>query len=186
MERAYPDMTPITIEFSRPIRADRLGVAGKTIAIEATVDECLALAERFGILAVDRLVASVQLDSRRGGSLVLVKGHFDADVVQACVLSLVPVPAHVTGDFSLAYSSDDSDDEMDVLIDVSMPDPPDPMPDGVIDIGEAVAEQLALSLDPFPKAPGAQFDGFSDQEPEPEPEPGKGRMFDALAALKKK
>lgn len=179
-------MTPITMEFPRPVRTDRLGVTGKTIAIEATADERLALAERFGILRVDRLVASVQLDPRRGGALVLVKGHFDADVVQACVLSLVPVPAHVAGDFTLTYSNDDSGDEMEVLVDVSMPDPPDPMPDGVIDIGEAVAEQLALSLDPFPKAPGARFDGFSDQEPEPEPEPGKGRMFDALAALKKK
>ena len=179
-------MTPITMEFSRPVRADRLGVAGKTIAIEATADERTALAERFGILGIERLTASVQLEARRGGSLVLVKGHFDADVVQACVLSLAPVPAHVEGDFALTYSSDEEDDEMDVLVDVSMPDPPDPMPDGVVDIGEAVAEQLALSLDPFPKAPGASFGGFSDREPEPEPEPGRGRMFDALAALKKK
>jgi len=31
----------------------------------------------------------------------------------------------------------------------------EPLPAGILDIGEAVAQQLSLVLDPFPRAPGA-------------------------------
>jgi hypothetical protein len=55
-------------------------------------------------------------------------------------------------------------------------DPPEPLPDGFIDLGALAVEFLALALDPFPRKPGAAFDSAdSDETPSP---------FAALAALK--
>ena len=49
-----------------------------------------------------------------------------------------------------------------------------------IDVGEAVAEQLALALDPYPRAPGASFaEGGESEQPEDSP-------FKVLAGLVKK
>jgi hypothetical protein len=56
--------------------------------------------------------------------------------------------------------------------------------DGRIDLGEAVAQQLAIALDPYPRAPGAGLgpDGFTAG---PGNTAGK-QPFAALAALKKR
>jgi hypothetical protein len=63
-------------------------------------------------------------------------------------------------------------------------DPPDPIIGGVIDLGQVVAEQLVLALDPFPRAPGAAFDSPADAPAaEGTPTPGP---FAALAALRQK
>ena len=50
--------------------------------------------------------------------------------------------------------------EVEVSID---DDAPDPIEDGRIDLGQYAIEQLALTLDPFPRKPGAEF----VQPPEP-------------------
>ena len=60
-------------------------------------------------------------------------------------------------------------------------EPVEPLDDGMIDIGEAVAQQLSLALDPFPRAPGAVLDeetDLSDGSPRESP-------FAALAKLHK-
>jgi hypothetical protein len=38
----------------------------------------------------------------------------------------------------------------------------EPFEGDAIDIGEAVAQQLALALDPYPRAPGASLEGGGD------------------------
>jgi hypothetical protein len=53
---------------------------------------------------------------------------------------------------------------------------PDPIVDGVIDLGQAVYEEFAVALDPYPRKPGAVF------EPPPEPA-GFSSPFGALAAF---
>jgi uncharacterized metal-binding protein YceD (DUF177 family) len=60
-------------------------------------------------------------------------------------------------------------------------EPVEPLDDGMIDIGEAVAQQLSLALDPFPRAPGATLEqeaDLSDHSPRESP-------FAALAKLRK-
>ena len=68
--------------------------------------------------------------------------------------------------------------------------PPEPLKDGHIDLGEAVAEQLALEIDPFPRKPGVSFEAYSSvpesgQTPAQNGENGTGPFAD-LAALKEK
>lgn len=176
-------MTPKP-ELSRPVRPDQVPSSGLEIAVEAGENERSALAARFGILAVNRLTAAVKLKPMRGGQLVRVKGRLDADVVQACVVTLDPVPERVREDFNVVFGpeiAETEDDEIDLSWEEE--DAPEPMIGGIIDIGEVVAEHLALGLDPFPRKAGATvgtaFSGPSPAEEKPHP-------FAALARLRQK
>jgi uncharacterized metal-binding protein YceD (DUF177 family) len=169
-------------EFSRPIAIDSLGMIEKTFTIAATPEECQALTGRFGILGVDSLSAVIKMKLKSGGEMVQLRGEFTADVRQTCVITLEPVPQHLEEAFEMLYGPEPDEDGEEIVIDMDVQDPPEPIVGGCIDIGEAAAEHLALALDPFPRASGAVFESSE----EPVPEPPKPSPFAALASLKKK
>ncbi len=138
-------------EFSRPVDTARIGREAMVVDIAAEPAERAALAIRFGLLALDRLAAQVRLRHLPGG-VVELSARLDADVVQACVVTLEPVASHIAEDFTLLYG--ETDPAKDLLIDADN-DTLEPLDDEVVDIGEAVAQQLSLVLDPFPRAPAA-------------------------------
>jgi uncharacterized metal-binding protein YceD (DUF177 family) len=141
-------------EFSRAVRIDTIGEQKRPMNIAAEEGERAALARRFGLLGLDRLEAVLTL-SRRGDEIA-IHGTLAAAVTQACVATAEPVAADVTAPFDILFrphpearSADEevelSESEMDVVFH-----------DGAeIDLGEAVAETLALALDPYPRAPDA-------------------------------
>lgn len=140
-------------EFSRLVPLARIPEAGREERLRASPAECDALARRFGIEGVGRLEADLVLRPEPGG-VITVAGRLSADVVQACVVSLDPVPQTVDEDVTLRLlppGEEPSDD----------PEGPDDIPieGDAIDLGEAMAEQLALALDPYPRAPGAVLPG---------------------------
>ncbi len=152
-----------TLEFSRPVRVRDLKNDEMVLEISAKAEECEALARRFGIIALEKLDATVCLrpESR---VVVSLRAQLTADAVQACVVTLAPVPSRIETAFTRLYSSLPERDkealEEELL---GAEDPPDAIEDGIIDVGEAVAEQLALELDPFPRASGITFDGFTTE-----------------------
>lgn len=182
-------MQQITPEFSRTVVADRLGPAETRMEISANEAERKALAERFDLISIDSLTAEVSLRRISSSRLVRVAGRVAADVVQTCVVTLEPVPAHVEEDFELVFAPEEDLDEDDlssaeIMLDAEAEDPPEPMPNGVIDVGEVAAEHLALGLDPFPRRPGAELP--AEYAPQPEDEPAeKPNPFAVLASLKK-
>jgi uncharacterized metal-binding protein YceD (DUF177 family) len=145
-------MTP---EFSRPVRLDTLGAAPRRIEIEADEGERAALAERFALPAIDRLSAQVSLTGT--GEAVAAKGILRAEVIQSCVATGDPVHSAVEEAFEIEFRPapdvarpeeeiELGDSELDVTF-----------YEGVsIDVGEAVAETLALAIDPFPRSPTAE------------------------------
>jgi uncharacterized metal-binding protein YceD (DUF177 family) len=151
-------------EFSRPIAAEQIGPQETERDISANDAERARLAERFGLLGLDRLTARLQLRRGRAG-LVHVQGHFEADVVQACVVTLEPVRAQLREDFTVAFGAVRPVADGEVIIGLDEEDPAEELTDGRIDLGEVVAQQLAVALDPYPRAPGAEerFEP-SDQE----------------------
>ena len=174
----------IVPEFSRPILADSLAVSDRIHEIEANDEERAALAERFGILSRESLSATIRLRRLPGGDLVRLRGQLKAHVTQACVVSLEPVPEEIEEEFELIYGPKPDEESEEIVVDMEAMDPPEPIINNAIDIGEAVAEHLALALEPFPRAPGAEF-----TEPPEEPEEvleAKPHPFAALASLKKK
>lgn len=187
---------PSSSEFSRVVRADAVRAGRETVErIEADDGERAALARRLGLIELPRLVAVVRL-SRRGES-ISVEGEFDADVVQACVATLVPVPSRVAEGFSVRLTPEGDPGEvrpgalLDLDLDVEEEDE-EPLQDGRIDVGELTAQYLSLALDPYPKAPGVEFDphiehveGEADAVAEEGDEGSRPSPFAALAKLRR-
>ena len=169
-------------EFSRPVRIDDLEPGETVLSVEAEADERDALAERFGLVQLSALEAKLDLIVSAGGNRVRLKGAVSADVTQNCVVSLEPVETRIETRIDRLYAREASDvDEGDVVVTVDAEDPPEPLIEGVIDVGEAITEQLALELPPFPRAPGVSFAGFTSEESS---ESGKsGGPFAALKEL---
>jgi uncharacterized metal-binding protein YceD (DUF177 family) len=141
-------------EFARPVEVPQ-GPGRETVhAIAAGADERAALAARFALLALDRLEAEVRL-RRLAGGLVRLSAALRADVVQACVVTLEPVPSRIEEDFSLLYGA--ADEAREIVLD-GEDETVEPLAGNRIDIGEAVAQQLSLALDPFPRVEGARLD----------------------------
>lgn len=136
-------------EFSRTLPLGLVGPEGRHEILEADPAERAALAIRFGIPAVECFRAELRLSPEADGA-VRVQGRLAAEVVQICVVTLEPVEQTVGEDVALRLlpAGREPRDEPDETDEVATRN-------GVADLGEALAEQLALALDPYPRAPGA-------------------------------
>ncbi len=177
-------------EFSRVIEVERLIDGESDLTLEAKVEEAANLAKRFDIEKINQLVAKIHLINDRSGGYVQLRGTIEADIIQTCVVTLKPMPVKITAPIIRNYSASANKQAEPVEIDISgdYAEPPEPIIQGVIDIGEAVAEQLALEIDPFPRSSGTEFQGFSSDsaisgQSEPDSDEPTG-PFAILAKLK--
>lgn len=159
---------------SRPVAVDNLPLQGIEAIVEATAEECAALAKDFKLPAIRSLVGRYKITGTP--ERVRVTGRIAAAVTQVCVVTV---------------DEFDSDLDEDVEVDLSAPDflplttgesereyePPDEIVNGHIDLGSITAEFLALGLDPYPRKPGVAF----AHEPEDDRSDGP---FAALGKLK--
>lgn len=141
-------------EFSRSFRLDELGDAPRAVSIVAEEGERAALAARFGLIGIERLEA--RADLVRDGDIVTATGGLEAALTQACVASGEPVPAKIAENFALRFVPADAEPSAEeVELEESDLDEID-YEGAAIDLGEAVAQTMALALDPFPRAAGAE------------------------------
>ena len=126
---------------------------GERIDLVADETECAEVARRLGLLSVDRLEAHAVI--ARDGQEIRATGRIKAALSQSCVASGEPVPAAVDEPFELLFLPEPKgrpdeevelgEDELDVVFH-----------DGAaIDLGTAIADTLALVLDPYPRGPNA-------------------------------
>ena len=171
-------------EFSRPIKPRALPAG--TITVEADEAERAALAKRFGITAIHSLTSEVEFGEKDGA--VLAEGRLAATLEQPCAVtredftyevsetfSLRFVPAGRMGEYEEEAEFELTEDDLDEIEYVG----------DSFDLGEAIAQELALAIDPYREGPGAeeareQADIESDENRTP-----SGPLADALAALKK-
>jgi hypothetical protein len=159
-------------ELHRPIAIDRIGSDGLDVLVEASAAECAALAERLSLPAVLALSCCFHLERDNTGTL-LVFGRLAARIVQTCVVSLEDFPVSVEEGFTArCVPAGEETDDID-------PEAPDEITfcEGTLDLGEAAAEQLALALNPYPRAPNAEFPPMEDEP--------AARPFDVLAARRR-
>ncbi|HET6158179.1 MAG TPA: DUF177 domain-containing protein [Dongiaceae bacterium] len=156
------------VEFSRPMALDRVSATPHREEIVATDKERAALAERFGLLSLDNLTASFTLKRARK-DLVRVKGRVSAELVQACVVTLDPVPARIDERFEVDFLEGVQPAVDDIELDVEGAEAPEPALDGWIDLGELAAEQLGLAIDPYPRKPDAEVPAEWKSEASTEP-----------------
>lgn len=171
-------MTP---EWSRPERVDTVGDRPRDVAIEADERERAGLARRFALLAVARLRAEWTL--RREAGAIVARGRVTGAVTQACSATGEPVPATVDERVELRFVDETPVGEEELELSADALDTL-PIEGGAIDLGEAAAETLALALDPFPRAPGAEA-ALAEAGVLKEGEVGAA-AFGALADLKSK
>lgn len=144
----------------RPVALDRIGPQGMTFDVGAASDELPAIAARLRIVALDRLHCAFKL-RRVGATTIEAQGALQAQVTETCVVSLDPFGHEVREAFTLYFVPDGTeDDDLD-------PEAIDEIPysGSAIDLGEAAVEQLALSLDPYPRKPGAALPADVAAEP---------------------
>mgnify|MGYP005988868813 CR=1 FL=1 len=167
-------------EFSRPYTLDKIDRERESLTIAAEHDERAALAKRFGIESIEVLKATVSFES--DGETVFVQGRLIAKVVQTCVATDDPLPVTLDERFTVRFIPEPGDaaaeeDEIELAADDC-----DVMhyEGRAIDLGEAVAQTLLLSLDPYPRGPEAE-DFLKAKGVKNEGEAGP---FGALAGLK--
>ena len=147
-------MTPesATPEFSRPI--DVRQCEGKATTLIANEAERAALAIRFGLVRIDGLEADVALT--RKDRTVGVEGTLRARIVQSCAVSADDLDVAVNEPLSLRFVPEAHGHAPDEEIEFDADDPDEIEYAGThIDLGEAVAQSLALAIDPFLTGPNA-------------------------------
>lgn len=171
-------------EFSHIVNLDDLSGNGAVFKIDVTEAERRALAARFGLQAIEKLAALVRL-KRIGRKDVEFSADITATVVQTCVLTLEPVENEIESRVEIKFRPAGNDIDDDGTLVVSIEDDVEPLPEDGFDIGEIVAVELSLLLDPFPRHSDAeklQEDAetalFYEEKPE--------SPFSALAGLRRK
>jgi uncharacterized metal-binding protein YceD (DUF177 family) len=176
-------------EFSIELDVDGVPPAGTELRFEANEKERAALAKRFDLVELNSLRGTAKIKPWRRVGLAL-EAHFTAELVQSCVVTLEPVPEKLDETFTLHFLPEamiapaTPGSEREIVVDVDGEEPPEALENGRIDVGEAVAEQLSLAMDPYPKKPGVAFEPPVDAPDDAAERPAN--PFAALEKLKKK
>lgn len=182
---------PIKPEFSHrvPLAQIRRDIQ---VDLAASAEEREKLCHRFGLLSLERLEGQFRL-SPGEGQAIMAEGKIRAKAMQPCVITGEPVEEQLEETFLLRFLPRDEivdDDTLD--LETLLAEEADDVPyDGhAIDVGEALAEQLALCLTPYPRLEGSGLDAFVEvtptEEEEEAPKMEKPNPFAALAQLKEK
>ncbi len=139
-------------ELSRTIEVTRVPPGGRAFEIVATAAERKALAARLRLEAIGKLEARGRIAWMPGEEILEVEGHIEAEVTQCCVVSLEPFEHSLSFSFTRRFTLEGQPNTGEVVVDVER-DEPEPLEGTILDLGEIVAEELALSLDPYPRGP---------------------------------
>jgi uncharacterized metal-binding protein YceD (DUF177 family) len=146
-------------EFSRPVKAGHIHGAPQSYELAADETTRATLAERFGLPGIAVLTGAFTLSHHRGG-IIAADLRMKARVTQLCVITLEPFEAEIEERVALHFVPAEKLADEEELPPESLEGPDEiPYQDDVIDLGEALAEQLALALDPYPRKPGAVLPG---------------------------
>ena len=128
---------------------------GERIDLSADEEERTRLAERLGLRSLDRLDAHATLE--RKGEIVRARGRLKAALCQSCVVTDEPVEADADEPFDIYFLPEPSVDSSEDEVELKESDCDVVFHDGsAIDLGGAIADTLALTLDPYPRSAGAE------------------------------
>lgn len=176
------DMTEKPDPWRVPIVVEQIPENGVHRDLEATQAVREAIAEQGGLREV--LAASASLDvTPMSGGRFHVEGRVRARIGQTCVVTLDPIENEIDAPIDLIFAPPEQIPEMASLVEeaadseVEIPDPPEPIENGVIDLGRIATDALYLAVDPYPRKPDAVF------EPPVVAEDPEDHPFAALKAL---
>lgn len=165
-----------------PIAVAQIPETGLHRDIEADPAIRRAVADVGGLREVLLAQASFDVTPQSGGRFH-VAGHVRARIGQTCVVTLEEIENDIDEPIDLIFAPPEQIPQMAALIDEAeegdeeVPDPPEPIENGMIDLGRVATDALYLAVDPYPRKPGAVFEPLVEAN-DPEDHP-----FAALKAL---
>jgi hypothetical protein len=169
-----------------PVAVEKIPDTGLHRDLEADQATRAAVADVGGLREVLSVQASFDVTPKSGGRYH-VAGHVRARIGQTCVVTLDPMESDIDEPIDLIFVPPDQIPEMAALVDEvqendresaeDTPDPPEPIENGIIDLGRVATDALYLAVDPYPRKPDAVFEPLVEA-PDPEDHP-----FAALKAL---
>jgi hypothetical protein len=168
--------------WSVPVIVAQIPDTGLHRKIEAGPAARNAMADVSGLREILSASASLDLTPEKAGR-VHVAGRVRARIGQTCVVSLDPIESNIDEAIDLIFAPPEQIPELADLVDgaaesdAEIPDPPEPIVNGVIDLGRLATDALFLAIDPYPRKPDAVFKPVIEAA-DPEDHP-----FAALKAL---
>ncbi|MEM6972452.1 MAG: DUF177 domain-containing protein [Pseudomonadota bacterium] len=174
----------VPLPLTHPVAVGALSeTGGLTVELRPDAAERAAIAHYLQIVSVEALLFRAELLPQANGWQL--RGRLAATVVQSCVVTLDPVVAEVATSMDRSYMPGvvpPSGNEIE--LDADADGAPEPLGDA-IDVAGPMVETLALALDPFPRAEGAEHGTRVYGPPGAEPLTDEAaRPFSGLAALK--
>lgn len=167
--------------WSIPIAVEQIPDTGLHRDLEANQASRNAMAEVAGLREVQSARASFDVTPLSGGR-VHVAGRVQARIGQTCVVTLDPIENDIDEPIDLIFAPPEQIPELADLVEddgeSEIPDPPEPIENGMIDLGRLATDVLLLAIDPYPRKPDAVFEPVLIA-PDPEDHP-----FAALKVLK--
>ncbi len=166
-------------DFAHRLKLDSIA-AGQRLDLVADEAERQAVAERLRLASLQRLEAHAVLE--RDGTRVRACGRVRAALEQSCIGTGEPVAEHVDEPFEINFLPAPVEGVPDAEIELGPEDCDVVFYDGqAIDLGEAIADTLALAMQPYPRSPDAE-DALKEAGVLSEEQAGP---FAALAKLKR-
>lgn len=154
--------------WSRPVAWSAAGTVESRLHLQADADVRARVARFLHLEGVGKLEASVSARAWLDG--MELNGRVVAVVTRLCGVSLetfeesIDAPLHMRlVPVGSPHAPSDSDGEL--IIDLDADDPADVVEGGFVDVAAYVVEALALTLDPFPRKPGAVFEAPAETPP---------------------
>ena len=166
--------------WSVPVAVREVSEAGRRFDLTADAQAREAIAAAASLHSLPRFQATFEV-SPEGREGLRVTGRISATVGQTCVVTLEPIENTVEEEVELVFVPSAVPREFDDGDSPTVPkseDAPEPLVGGAVDLGAIATEFLILSIDPYPRAPGATFEALAAGDE-------GGHPFAALAALKK-
>ena len=148
--------------WSVPVFVAQIPDTGLHREIEADPAARDAMADISGLREILSASASLDLTPEKAGR-VHVAGRVRARIGQTCVVSLDPIENNIDEAIDLVFAPPEQISELADLVDgaaesdAEIPDPPEPIVNGVIDLGRLATDALFLAIDPYPRKPDAVF-----------------------------
>jgi len=147
-----------------PIVVAQIPDTGLHRTFEASDATRAAMADLADLREVTSASASFDLTLKSGGR-VHVMGEVRARIGQTCVVTLDPIENEINEAIDLMFAPSEQIRSLSALVDEAaqsedeeVPDRPEPIVDGVIDLGRLATDALFLAIDPYPRRPDATFD----------------------------
>ncbi|CAN7538324.1 DUF177 domain-containing protein [Mesorhizobium amorphae] len=149
----------------------RLPHKGLPVVIDADDRQRAALATEHELLSVERYRAELLVAPwKRHG--VKVSGRVEADITQACIVTLDPVAAHIDEPVEALFLPEQSklgrqgfEGGGEIVLDADGPDSPETFSGDTIDVGALAEQFFGLAIDPYPRKAGASVEAAGDTEP---------------------